>query len=917
MRNGSVVLMHVNHLKVGDVVELKYGLIVPVDGVLISSAQLSTNEAAMTGESDAMRKDTLEICLERREEYEREIQGSKNAKRDSNSLPSPLIMSGTEVVGGTGQMLVVMVGENSALGMIMAKLKTSQGQTPLQKKLEKIASQVGMLGTYFALLTVHVLFVRYFIDGVLKRQVDLFGGEREPTGQKLFFVALLEWVEYFTIGVAVVVVAIPEGLPLAVMLSLAYSQRKMLADANYVKKLAACEIMGGADNICSDKTGTLTLNQMKVLNVWAGKDIDIPNTQNEVTKEMLPIKATDYFTPEMWKIIEQSIACNIPREEDYSATDKGMADFLKRAGTDIQVLNKTHNSDAIRFPFTSGRKRMSTIISNATGQGGYDRRLLIKGGSDVVKVCCTHYLDENCNRREITDEISRLLDDQIQKYAQNALRTIVMAYKDIEENENGARHDEPVNEDIKDVETSNLTLVGIVGIMDVIRVEVPPAVAKVTKAGVTVRMVTGDHLETAKAIAILCKILTPEQRDDPQCSVKGPDFYNEMGGLICTNCKKAVPGECTCSDKDRQERIRYIEKFKAIEPKLKVMARSRPEDKYLLVTGLRNLDAVVAVTGDGTNDAPALTKADVGFGMGITGTQVCKAAADIIIQDDSFTSVVKACSWGRNVFDNIQRFLQFQLTVNVNALLTVFICSALMKGTPLQAIQLLWVNLIMDSLAALALATEMPKPHLLERPPQQRGDFIVSRKMTKHILYMSIFQFIVIFVFVFFGEFFIPEPIVELRENPTDCCVRAGREYALDGSPLWYAERQINGNEYSRHITFIFHFFVFMQIWNMVCSRKIHDELNILEGILTNYTFTFIWAFIFILQFVIVEIGGRAFKLSTKGLSTEQHIIACSASLVVFIFNFILKFVPDRFAPSLGHDSVFEAAEKKRLEGRA
>ena len=169
MRNGSVVLMHVNHLKVGDVVELKYGLIVPVDGVLISSAQLSTNEAAMTGESDAMRKDTLEICLERREEYEREIQGSKNAKRDSNSLPSPLIMSGTEVVGGTGQMLVVMVGENSALGMIMAKLKTSQGQTPLQKKLEKIASQVGMLGTYFALLTVHVLFVRYFIDGVLKR----------------------------------------------------------------------------------------------------------------------------------------------------------------------------------------------------------------------------------------------------------------------------------------------------------------------------------------------------------------------------------------------------------------------------------------------------------------------------------------------------------------------------------------------------------------------------------------------------------------------------------------------------------------------------------------------------------------------------------------------------------------------------
>ena len=223
----------------------------------------------MTGESDAMRKEPLQVCLERRAELEAE-EGFKESQKDSHSLPSPLMMSGTEVVGGTGTMVVVMVGENSALGQIMAKLKTVQGQTPLQKKLEKIATDVGKLGTYFALATVHVLMVRFFIDGVMKRQVDLFGGEKEPTGQKLFFVSLLEWVEFFTIGVAVVVVAIPEGLPLAVMLSLAYSQRKMLLDNNYVKKLAACEIMGGATNICSDKTGTLTLNQMKVTRVWIG-----------------------------------------------------------------------------------------------------------------------------------------------------------------------------------------------------------------------------------------------------------------------------------------------------------------------------------------------------------------------------------------------------------------------------------------------------------------------------------------------------------------------------------------------------------------------------------------------------------------------------------------------------------------------
>jgi len=247
--------------------------------------------------------------------------------------------------------------------------------------------------------------------------------------------------------------------------------------------------------------------------------------------------------------------------------------------------------------------------------------------------------------------------------------------------------------------------------MDVIRTEVPEAVRIVTGAGVTVRMVTGDNIVTARAIAKLCNILNEQEANDESCSIEGPEFYRMMGGIVSASGKKGEDGDDKIKMED--ERVRNFAKFKVIAPKIKVMARSRPEDKYLLVTGLRNMDEVVAVTGDGTNDAPALSKANVGFGMGITGTQVCKAAADIIIIDDSFTAVVKACSWGRNVFDNIQRFLQFQLTVNVNALITVFICSALMKGTPLQAIQLLWVNLIMDSLAALALATEDPKPHLL------------------------------------------------------------------------------------------------------------------------------------------------------------------------------------------------------------
>jgi magnesium-transporting ATPase (P-type) len=369
IRDNESRKMHVNELHVGDVIELKYGLIIPVDGIVIESQQLSTNEAAMTGESDACRKDSLENCMARKEEVQTE-EGYSKQSRGAHDLPSPLMLSGTEVVGGTGQMLVLMVGDNSALGQIMAKLRKPQGQTPLQKKLELIATDVGKLGTYFATATVHVLLVRFFIDGVLKRQVDLFGGEKEPTGQKLFFAALLEWVEFFTIGVAVVVVAIPEGLPLAVMLSLAYSQRMMLLDNNYVKKLAACEIMGGATNICSDKTGTLTLNQMKVTDVWVGKEISIPNEQEETTnekgeliKKMKPITASDYFPNQIWRLIEMSIGCNIPKKEDFSATDQGMYDLLERAGTSVEKLQKQHLENMIRFPFTSKRKRMSTIIS--------------------------------------------------------------------------------------------------------------------------------------------------------------------------------------------------------------------------------------------------------------------------------------------------------------------------------------------------------------------------------------------------------------------------------------------------------------------------------------------------------------------------------------------------------------------------
>ena len=257
-------------------------------------------------------------------------------------------------------------------------------------------------------------------------------------------------------------------------------------------------------------------------------------------------------------------------------------------------------------------------------------------------------------------------------------------------------------------------------------------------------MITGDNLTTAKAIAENCGIITKEEKDDPLVCVEGPEFYEKMGGLQ----DEGTP----------EERVRNMKEFKKYMHKVKVMARSPPEDKYLLVTGLKNNGKTVAVTGDGTNDAPALRTADVGFGMNITGTDVCRKACDILIMDDSFSSVVIAAEWGRNVFDNIRRFLQFQLTVNVNACFTVLISSLTTGEAPLHAIQLLWVNLIMDSLAALALATDKPKPELLERPPIDRSDHIVSRKMVKHIVLMAIYMCLVLFLFIFAGEYLIIEP---------------------------------------------------------------------------------------------------------------------------------------------------------------
>lgn len=870
--------IHVNYLQVGDIIHLKYGMMIPVDGICITTNQLTTNEAAMTGESDARHKETLATCIERRAE-KGVVDYKKVDKTESHAIPSPILLSGTNVAGGEGKMICIVVGDNSAIGQILSKLEKKDEDTPLQEKLEIIATEIGKIGTYAALMTVHVLLFRYFLDGLLKRNIDLFGGESDE--DRPFIRNFKLWVDYIVIGVAVIVVAVPEGLPLAVMISLAYSQGKMLKDANYVKKLAACEIMGGATNICSDKTGTLTLNQMQVEHVWVDKDVTLDMTQDD-NKELLKMDAAASFPSAHWELMKSAIACNVP--DEYGATDKGMVDLLKRCDVSMDAIKEKHvcrgADEKIRFPFSSSRKRMSTILQNATGNGGYDKRLMIKGASEMILACCNKYVNESGEVVELTDNKRTQIKNQITTYASMALRTIALAYRDLQPGECGENHDLPHDQEIKDIEKSDLTLICVLGIYDIIRSEVPDAVKTCQKAGVTVRMVTGDNIVTAQAIAEKCGIIGQNEIGDDKVCMEGPEFYEAMGGLICTVCKKECPNECECDKKDRKERVRNFAAFKSLMGKMKVMARSRPEDKYLMVTGLMNMNQVVAVTGDGTNDAPALSKANVGFGMGITGTDVCKAAADIIIMDDSFTSVVKACRWGRNIFDNIKRFLQFQLTVNVNALIFTVIGAILLKESPLQAIQLLWVNMIMDSLASLALATELPTDSLLNRPPQNKDDFVVSRKMTKHIVYMSLFQMVILFIFLFWGESLIMEPDEELRFNhlrplvglendPNNTKVFPGRLYKVNGENLYNEiidSEEIDGDS-SRHMTFIFNLFIWLQIVNMIAARKIHDELNLCDGFFANPAFLVIWVIIVVVNFLIIQYTGAFFSLHPKGLA--------------------------------------------------
>ncbi|XP_034306067.2 plasma membrane calcium-transporting ATPase 2 isoform X10 [Magallana gigas] len=927
IRGGQDKNIPVGEMVVGDIAQVKYGDLLPADGLIIQSNDLKVDESSLTGESDHVKK------------------GEKT---------DPMMFSGTHVMEGSGKMLVTAVGVNSQTGIIFAllgasseegekdkkkdkkdknRLKGEEGNgvtvvayrgtrtntagqnTPysrnfehvlssdadtkvdidsihpviptgnnahnnssnannkvankgegeqeenipkpkvesarkeksvLQGKLTKLAIQIGYGGTAVAVLVVLILIVKFC---VIEFGINGKSWEADKTAEYIE-----TFVFYFIIGVTVLVVAVPEGLPLAVTLALAYSVRKMMDDNNLVRHLDACETMGNATAICSDKTGTLTTNRMTVVQSYMGG---------------AHYKSTPNFSalaPSLQELVVRSIAINsgytsrVSPDKDGglpqqlgNKTECALLGFVLDMGQKYQTVRDEVPEEALYkvYTFNSVRKSMSTVISMKFGF-----RLFTKGASEIILKKCNYILD--CKGKpqpfKVEDQ-ENIVKNVIEPMAEDGLRTICLAYKDYHTDPSTKTEDnEEVIKDNHDWEDEdsvvrNLTCILVTGIEDPVRDEVPASIKQCQSAGITVRMVTGDNVNTARSIAAKCGILTPNKSF---LVLDGKEFNKRI------------------RDENGEVSQELLDK---IWPDLRVLARSSPQDKYTLVKGIIDSKCstsreVVAVTGDGTNDGPALKKADVGFAMGISGTDVAKEASDIILTDDNFTSIVKAVMWGRNVYDSIAKFLQFQLTVNCVAVMVAFFGACIINDSPLKAIQMLWVNLIMDTLASLALATELPSMELLKRKPYGRTKALISRTMTKNIMGHSLYQLIVVFVLLFEGN-----NLFEIDD---------GKYQKIHAPP-------------TQHFTIIFNSFVMMTLFNEVNARKIHGQRNILEGLKRNPVFLGIWIGTFVAQIILVQFGGTVF--STKALTLDQWFWCVFLGVSTLLWGQIITTIPTSVLP--------------------
>jgi Ca2+-transporting ATPase len=724
IRDGQPCSIPSHDIVTGDLILLEAGDGVPADGWLVATDNFFIEQSAFTGECEAVEKRV-----------------------------SDKVLKGTFVTSGTGEMIAAAVGDSAQMGVIAASLGIDHETiTPLEHKLEKLARLISRFGYAMAILISGSLLIR----GIMLGEVTGFNIE-----------TLDSILSYFMIAVAIIVVAVPEGLPMSVSLSLSLTMHKMTRANCLVRRLIACETIGSATTICTDKTGTLTKNQMVVVESSGG---------DPVAPSGVPT------TPAAWITLNAAVN-GTAYLEDRDGTIMVIGDTTEGAllrwlhDHHIDYLKLREETPVIKHQFFDGfRMRMSTVV-----EMGGTPYLLVKGAPEICSELCTSCKD--------MDEITTL--------ASRAIRTLSFAHKEIIDG---------------DETEAGLTWDGYVGIRDDLRDDIPQSVTTCQAAGIRVRMVTGDNPETAAAIARESCIL----RDGTVMT--GSEF------------RSLTADEQVTAARD-----------------LDVMARSEPMDKLLLVKALQKGGDVVAVTGDGTNDAPALKHANVGLSMGIAGTEVAREASDIILLDDSFASITNAVWWGRSLYENIQRFLLFQLTINVGACVILFIAPLLGYPEPFTILQILWINIIMDTLAAFALCSEIPHAGLMGRPPVPSGAPIITRFMAISILVMSMF--------------FIVAGLLQLKTG------------------------FLGGTTPAETATVFFTAFVIAQVWNGFNCRALDGKMPpFFRG---NPVFFAVMGLIVVLQVLIVQFGGDAF--STVPLPLDQWIRIAVLTASVLLVGLLIR----------------------------
>ena len=752
-RNGKVMEIPRHDVVVGDVVLVEVGDEVPADGELIVCNDLQINESALTGEPVA----------------EKSLEGGGDG-----AYPRNVILRSTMVMNGRGEFVVTAVGDATEIGKV-AKKSTEQTsvETPLHMQLDKLAKMISKVGS---VVSVAAFFI-FLIHDILTNPA--WGGK------DYFYMAEIV-LKYFMMAVTLIVMAVPEGLPMAITLSLALNMRRMLKSNNLVRKLHACETMGAVTVICTDKTGTLTQNKMQV--------------------SALELKQGDEA------LLDTAIALNSTAELNDgkpigNPTESALLLWLDAQGKDYEELRKQVNV-LKQLPFSTERKMMATL-AEVDGE----TYLFVKGAPEIVMKKCI-----------IEDRMLKQTAEELDEWQHKAMRTLAFAYKKIETSIMRTSRTSTA-EVVALLDANNLQLQAIAAIADPIRPDVPAAVQECRHAGIEVKVVTGDTAATAMEIGKQIGVFEDE-----------PENIGADGSLTSLD-QQMITGEQweTLSDEEAYERAKDI----------RVMSRARPTDKQRLVAMLQKRGEVVAVTGDGTNDAPALHYAHVGLSLG-SGTSVAKEASDMTLLDDSFKSIANAVMWGRSLYRNLQRFLFFQLVVNVAALLLVLGGSVIGTEMPLTVTQILWVNLIMDTFAALALASLPPSHEVMKEKPRKASDFIINKSIGFGILFCGIVFFLVMFAL------------------------------------LVYCERRGKGGVDVHELTMFFTTFVMIQFWNLFNAKALMSHHTAFRHFLKDKGMILVLVLVLVGQWIIVTFGGEMFRTTPLSLH-EWLLIIGSTSVVLWV----------------------------------